>query len=67
MMSDNHGLAITRRDRALLQAVVQGLDLRQVAAMRGEAPGHVRVELQRVLAVLLNRRQPLLEKRARFS
>jgi len=57
-MSDNLELAITRRDRALLQAVFQGLDLPRIAAMREETPDDVRVDLQRVLALLLRRRQP---------
>jgi hypothetical protein len=64
-MSDNLRLAITRRDRAMLQAVFQGLDLPRIAAMRAETPEDIRVDLQRVLAVLLSRRQPLEQDAAR--
>ena len=49
----------------MLQAVFQGLDLPRIAAMRGETPDDVRVDLQRVLAVLLSRRQPLEQDAAR--
>ena len=59
MMSDNLEVVITPRDRAMLQAVFQGLDLPRIAAMRGETPDDVCVDLRRVLAVLLSRRQPL--------
>lgn len=57
-MIDNPGTKMSSRERALLQGLLRGLSLPQLAAVRGETPTQVRAELKRLLALLSTRRGP---------